>query len=81
MEISNKSKILNGIVISDKMIKTVVVKVERYKKHPRYNRYYKVSKKYKAHDDKEEFHIGDKVAIKEVRPISKDKHFKILSKV
>ena len=81
MEISNKSKILNGVVISDKMVKTVVVKVERYKKHSRYNRYYKVSKKYKAHDDKGEFHIGDKVTIKEVKPISKDKHFKVLSKV
>ena len=63
------------------MVKTVVVKVERYKKHSRYNRYYKVSKKYKAHDDKGEFHIGDKVAIKEVKPISKNKHFKVLSKI
>ncbi len=81
MAISDKSKILNGVVVSDKMAKTVVVKVERYKKHPRYNRYYKVSKKYKAHDDKGEFHIGDKVAIKEVKPISKDKHFVVIKKV
>ena len=55
------AKILKGTVISDKMNKTVVVKVDDFKKHPRYGRYYKSSKKYKAHDEKGEFHIGDKV--------------------
>lgn len=69
------SKLLKGTVVSDKMKKTVVVKVEDFKKHPRYGRYYKVSKKYKAHDENGEFHVGDKVIIKETRPISKDKHF------
>jgi len=69
------AKILKGIVISNKMKKTIVVQVDDFKKHPRYGRYYKVSKKYKAHDEKGEFHIGDKVMIKETRPISKDKHF------
>jgi len=69
------SKILKGTVVSDKMKKTVVVKVDDFKKHPRYNRYYKASKKYKAHDENGEFHVGDKVLIKETRPISKDKHF------
>jgi len=78
---SKKSKTLKGIVISDKMVKTVVVKVEQYKKHPRYKRFYKSSKKYKAHDEKGEFHTGDKVMIKEVRPISKDKCFKVLKKL
>jgi len=78
---SGKSKTLEGIVISDKMTKTVVVKVEQYKKHARYNRFYKSSKKYKAHDEKEEFHIGDKVTIKEVKPISKDKHFVVIEKI
>lgn len=68
-------KIFKGTVVSDKMKKTVVVKVEDFKKHPRYGRYYKASKKYKAHDENGEFHIGDKVIIKETRPISKDKHF------
>ncbi len=77
---SKKSKILSGIVISDKMAKTVVVRVDDYKKHPRYQRYYRSSKKYKAHDENGEFHIGDKVSIKEVRPISKDKHFAVVSK-
>lgn len=69
------SKILKGTVVSDKMKKTVVVKVEDFKKHSRYGRYYKVSKKYKAHDEKGEFHVGDKIIIKETRPMSKDKHF------
>lgn len=68
-------KILKGTVVSDKMNKTVVVKVDDFKKHPRYGRYYKSSKKYKAHDESGEFHVGDKVLIKETRPMSKDKHF------
>lgn len=75
------SKILRGIVVSDKMTKSVIVKVDRYKKHPRYNQYYKVSKKYKAHDEKGEFHIGDKVTIKEIKPMSKDKHFAVVEKI
>ena len=74
------AKILKGTVVSDKMNKTVVVKVDDFKKHSRYNRYYKSSKKYKAHDEKSEFHIGDKVLIKETRPISKDKNFVVIKK-
>ncbi len=72
---------LKGVVISDKMNKTVVVKVEEYKKHPRYNHSYRSSKKYKAHDEKGEFRTGDKVIIKEVKPISKDKHFVVIKKL
>ena len=75
------AKILKGIIVSDKMNKTVVVKVDELKKHPRYGRYYKSSKKYKAHDENSEFHIGDKVLIKECRPISKDKHFIVVKKI
>ncbi|MDP2946240.1 MAG: 30S ribosomal protein S17 [bacterium] len=78
---SKSSKILKGVVVSDKMAKTVVVKVDRYKKHPRYKRFYRSSKKYKAHDEKGEFHTGDKVMIKEVKPISKDKHFVVIEKI
>ncbi|MDP2638587.1 MAG: 30S ribosomal protein S17 [Candidatus Azambacteria bacterium] len=78
---SKKPKILKGIVVSDKMTKTIVVKVAEYKKHPRYDRFYKSSKKYKVHDEKEEFHIGDKVIIKEVRPMSKDKHFSAVKNI
>ncbi|OHA16126.1 MAG: 30S ribosomal protein S17 [Candidatus Tagabacteria bacterium RIFCSPLOWO2_01_FULL_42_9] len=72
---------LKGIVISDKMAKTVVVKVERYKKHPLYKKYVKKSKNYKAHDEKNEYKIGDKVIIEESRPLSRDKHFVVAGKV
>ncbi|MBU2082151.1 30S ribosomal protein S17 [Patescibacteria group bacterium] len=81
MNTSKNSKILKGVVVSDKMAKTAVVEVKQYKKHPRYNRFYMTSKKYKVHDEKGEFHVGDKVVIKEVRPISKDKHFAIVEKI
>ena len=75
------TKILKGTIVSDKMNKTVVVKVDSLKKHSRYHRYYKSSKKYKAHDEKSEFHVGDKVLIKETRPISKDKSFEVIKKI
>lgn len=72
------SKILKGIVVSDKMDKTVVVSVSRFVKHPLYGKYYKVSKKYKAHDEENKYKTGDKVEIVETRPISKDKHFRVI---
>ena len=65
-------KTLQGIVVSDKMAKTVVVEVERVKEHPKYKRRFKIHKKFKAHDEKGEFHTGDKVVIEETRPISKE---------
>lgn len=71
---------LTGTVISNKMEKTVVVKVERIKKHPKYKRRYKVHKKYKVHDEKKEYRIGDKVIIEECRPISKEKRWKVIGK-
>ena len=74
-------KKLTGIIVSDKMEKTVVVEMESVKQHPKYKRRYKVHKKYKAHDEKKEYHVGDTVVIEECTPISKDKHFKVISKV
>lgn len=74
-------KQLKGVVISDKMAKTAVVRVDRYKKHPLYGKYMKLSKRYKAHDEKKEYKTGDKVIIKECRPLSKDKHFKVVGKI
>jgi len=71
-------KILSGVVVSDKMDKTVVVKVSRFVKHKKYGKYYKVSKKYKAHDPENKYKTGDKVKIAETRPISKEKKFKVL---
>ncbi len=75
---TNKGNILKGVVVSDKMDKTVVVSVSRFVKHPLYGKFYKVSKKYKAHDENNESKIGDKVTIIETRPISKDKKFKVI---
>jgi len=72
---------LKGIVISDKMAKTVVVRVERIKKHPKYHKRYKVHKKYKAHDEKKEYKIDDRVVIEECRPISKDKTWRVIKKI
>jgi len=71
-------KILKGVVVSDKMDKTVVVLVNSLVKHPKYKKYIKISKKYKAHDPEKKYKVGDRVIIEETRPISKDKHFKVL---
>lgn len=75
----NKKKI-KGVVVSDKMDKTVVVKVDRYVKHPKYGKFYTVSKRYKAHDEKNEYAVGEVVIIEETRPISKDKTFVVVAK-
>ncbi len=76
----NRKKV-TGTVVSDKMDKTVVVNVSRYVAHKKYGKYYKIDKRYKAHDENNEYKVGDKVIIEETRPISKDKTFKVLSKV
>lgn len=72
-------KTLQGVVVSDKMQKTVVVQVERYVKDPKYGKYMKISKKYKAHNESNDVKVGDKVMIQECRPLSKDKHFTVVS--
>lgn len=72
-------KILKGLVISDKMDKTIVVKVTRFVEHPKYGKRIKKTKKYKAHDETNSKKIGDTVEIEETRPISKDKKFKIVA--
>jgi len=66
-------KTFTGIVVSDKMDKTIVVKVETKRLHPLYKKYVTQSKKYKAHDEKNEANTGDTVKIIECRPVSKDK--------
>lgn len=72
-------KVLSGTVVSNKMKDTVVVLVERYEKHPKYDKFIKYKKKFKAHDAGNTKNIGDKVDIIETKPISKDKHFMIVS--
>jgi len=74
-------KQITGTVVSNKMQKTVVVKVERIKEHPRYKKRYKVHKKYKAHDEKGECKVGDKVIIEECRPMSKEKRWRVIKKI
>ena len=78
MEQSKKIKTLTGTVISDKMDKTAVVLFERKLKHPKYGKYVKKSTKYKIHDEKNECKTGDVVTIDEVRPISKEKSWKLI---
>jgi small subunit ribosomal protein S17 len=70
-----RRKALVGTVTSNKMQKTVVVRVERVTRHPLYGKVIKVHKKYKAHDEANDAKIGDTVVIRECRPISKDKKF------
>jgi small subunit ribosomal protein S17 len=74
-------KRLKGIVVSDRMQKTVTVAVERIKVHPKYKKRYKVRKKYKAHDENEEYRVGDRVIIEETRPLSKEKRWRVVEKV
>ena len=74
---TSKKKIrkLSGVVTSDKMDKTIVVEVERAKKHSKYLKIYKSHKKYKVHDPENKYKTGQKVEFVECRPISKDKKF------
>jgi small subunit ribosomal protein S17 len=78
---SIKKKRLEGVVVSDKMNKTVVVLVERYVKHPKYGKFMNRSKRFKAHSEMNEYKVGDKVAIEECSPISRDKHFRVVGKI
>lgn len=66
--------------MSDKMTKTRVIEIHRMKKHPKYLKYFKVTKRFKAHDENNEYKTGDKVIIQESRPRSKDKRWEIISK-
>lgn len=70
-------KTLQGVVVSTKMKDTVVVAVDRYVKHPKYGKYLRKTKKYKAHNPGNTVGMGAKVEIIETRPISKDKHFAV----
>ena len=70
-------KTREGVVVSDAMQKTRVVKVERVFRHPRYQRVVRRSEKFKAHDEGNESHVGDRVLIEETRPLSKDKRWRI----
>lgn len=70
----------NGIVVSDKMDKTIVVKVETTKIHKLYQKRFKVSSKFKVHDPKNTYKEGDKVEFRECRPLSKEKRWIVIEK-
>lgn len=74
----NSRRTLTGVVVSDKMDKTITVLVETKQKHSLYSKTTKYSKKYKAHDEIGEAKIGDKVTIVETRPLSATKRFRLL---
>lgn len=82
---SSKNTIIHrtfvGTVVSDKMDKTVVVRIERTKTHPRYGKQFHVSLKLKVHDEKNEYHTGDRVEVVETRPLSREKRWRVVGKV
>ena len=74
----NKKSELIGVVVSDKADKTIIVKVETYKMDPIYRKRVKYSKKYAAHDENNEAHVGDKVKLVMTRPLSKTKRYELV---
>jgi small subunit ribosomal protein S17 len=78
---TKKVRKIIGVVVSDKMMKTRVVAVASLKKHPKYLKFYKVTTKFKAHDENNEYKTGDKVTIEESRPLSREKRWRIINKI
>ncbi len=74
---AGQRKTRQGIVVSDKMDKTVVVRVERLVQHPMYRKYVRQRKKYKVHDPENRCRLGDRVSIVETRPLSKEKNWRV----
>jgi small subunit ribosomal protein S17 len=77
MKTDRHRRILRGVVVSDKMDKTIVVQVIRRYQHPRYRKYVRERVRYKAHDERNEARIGDQVEIQECRPLSRDKRWSV----
>jgi small subunit ribosomal protein S17 len=78
MEKKRNKKSLQGMVVSNKMDKTIVVTIKRSTQHPLYKKIVRKDKRYKAHDERNECQIGDTVKITECRPLSRDKHFRVV---
>lgn len=72
---------MQGLVVSDKMDKTVVVKVTIHKRHPKYHKAFSINKKYKAHDQNNEYHVGDMVEIESMNPLSREKTWRVARKL
>lgn len=75
---AGRRKVRTGYVVSDKMQKTIVVELEDRKQHALYGKIMRTNSRVKAHDENEEAGVGDRVRIEETRPLSKDKHFRLL---
>ena len=78
MEERNFRKVREGVVVSDKMTKSIVVEVERRVKHPKYGKFLRKTSRFMAHDENEESHVGDTVRIMETRPLSKCKRWRLV---
>ena len=76
-----KKRKLKGVVVSDKMNKTRVVAVDHFRVHAKYLKQYKLTTKFKAHDENNEYKTGDNVVIEETRPLSKEKRWRIANKI
>ena len=79
METRNLRKTRQGVVISDKMEKSIVVAAKFKEKHPLYGKFVQKTKKYHAHDENNEAHVGDTVLVMETRPLSKTKRWRLVS--
>ena len=76
-ETRSRRKVRDGVVVSDKMHKTIVVLVQEFKPHPLYKKVVRRSRRFKVHDEQEECRVGDRVRIAETRPLSKDKRWRV----
>ena len=74
------SRKFQGVVASNKNNKTIIVEVATVKKHPKYQKRYIVSRRYKVHDEKNQYRPGDKVTFVECRPLSRDKRWRVINK-
>lgn len=78
---STKKQQITGTVVSDKMDKTIVVLAQVRKRHSKYHKSYTLTTRYQAHDEANEYKVGDKVIIEAIRPLSKNKKFKVIKKI
>lgn len=74
-----KQRKFKGIVVSDKMAKTIVVRVDHVQRHPKYHKQYTISKRYKVHDEADKYKVGDVVEFIECRPLSRDKRWRVVA--
>jgi len=72
---------IHGVVVSDKMKKTVVVAVTQWKRDPKYQKTYRKVARFKAHDEEQAYHVGDEVVIEATRPLSREKRWRVVGKI